>query len=56
MLIVLLFGYYRESSVLRKDLHFISARCCIIADEFQSLGDMEVSSLIPRPAVSKIYL
>ncbi|KAI4215689.1 MAG: hypothetical protein LQ351_001676 [Letrouitia transgressa] len=44
VLLVLVFGYYRRSSILRSDPDSITAQCCIIADELQGLGDMELSS------------
>lgn len=44
MLLVLLFGYHRRSSILRSDPDSITAQCCIIADELQNIDDMEYSS------------
>ncbi|KAI4162102.1 MAG: hypothetical protein LQ342_004272 [Letrouitia transgressa] len=44
ILLVLAFGYYRRSSILRSDPDSITAQCCIIADELQGLGDMELIS------------
>ena len=41
MLLVLIFGYHRRSSILRSDPDSITAQCCIIADELQDIGDME---------------